>query len=324
MLWDEGDRDGALTAARNSLALRRETENTSGIAWALMALAILQADDATSDAVLQSMREAISQDERAGERVHHVFALRSYAFQLRSRGEIAEAKKICNQALAETAQLHDPSTQASTDLECGRILFDSGDEGNATAAFNRVRKLAGEIGDAAGWADAGVALARIEIAREQWDKATPLLADAASKFHTREDVTGEGIAEALAAVAYAAQGKSEERDRAIARARELRARITTRQNAFPIDISLTQVAGTDAHAAESVSALLALAADAERRQWLAQSLEAKFAAWQILDRDHDVTAPRLRDQILSAAREHGFGRLQSHLQPAAKIRSAEQ
>jgi len=324
MLWDEGDRDGALTAARNSLALRRETENTSGIAWALMALAILQADDATSDAVLQSMREAVSQDERAGERVHHVFALRSYAFQLRSRGEIAEARKICDQALAETAQLHDPSAQASTELECGRIAFDGGDEGTATAAFNRVRKLAGEIGDAAGWADAEVALAQIEIAKERWDKAIPMLTDAVGKFHTREDVAGEGTAEALAAVAYAGQGKSEERDRAVLRARELRARITTRQNAFPIDIALTQLAGTGGHAAESVSALLALAADAERRQWLTQSLEAKFAAWQILDRDHDATAPQLREEILSAARGHGFGRLQSQLQPAARTRSAEQ
>jgi tetratricopeptide (TPR) repeat protein len=316
MLWDAGDHDGALTAARNSLALRRETENVPGVAWALMAVAVLQADEATSDAVLEDMREAISKDERAGERVHHVFALHSYAFQLSSRGELAEANKACEQALAEAVQLHDPSTQAGTELECGRIALDRGEVAAAVITLDHVRKLAEEIGDEGVWADAGVTLARIEIAREAWDKAIALLVDATEKYRTREDVAGEGTAQALAALVYSAQGKSAERDRAAARARELRVRITTRQNAFPIDVALAQLSGTDAQAA--VSALLALASDAERRLWLAQSLEARYAAWQILDRNHDAAALRLREQILSAADKHGFGWLQARLQPPAK------
>jgi tetratricopeptide (TPR) repeat protein len=305
-----------LTAARNSLALQREMENASGIAWALMALAVLQADDATSDAVLENMREAISQDDRSGDHLNHVFALHSYAFQLSSRGELAEAKKACDQALAEAAQLHDPSTQASTELDCGRIALDRGEVAAAVTALDHVRKLAEEIGDEGARADAGVTLARIEIAREAWDKAIGLLVDATEKYRTREGVTGESTAQALAALVYSAQGKSAERDQAAAHARALRARITTRQNAFAIDIALAQLSSADTHA--KVSELLALAADAEGRQWLDQSLEAKYAAWQILERNHDASAPRLREQILTVADKHGFGWLQARLQPAAK------
>jgi tetratricopeptide (TPR) repeat protein len=316
ILWDAGDHDGALTAARNSLALQREMENTSGIAWALMALAVMQADDATSDAVLENMREAISQDDRAGDHLNHVFALHSYALQLSSRGELAEAKKACEQARAEAAQLHDPSTQAGTELDCGRIALDRGEVAAAVTALDQVRKLAEEIGDAGVWADAAVTLARIEIAREAWDKAAALLVDATERYRIREGVAGEGTAQALAALVYSAQGKSAERDQAAARARALRARITTRQNAFPIDVALAQLSNAGTHA--QVSELLALAADAEGRQWLAQSLEAKYAAWQILDRNNDVAAPRLREQILLQAGEHGFGWLQARLQPASK------
>jgi len=159
-------------------------------------------------------------------------------------------------------------------------------------------------------------LARIEIAREAWDKAAALLVDATERLRTREDVSGESTAQAFAALVYSAQGKLAERDQAAGRARELRARITTRQNAFPIDIALAQLSNADTHS--QVSGLLALAAEAEERQWLAQSLEAKYAAWQILDRNHDAAAPRLREQILTVADEHGFGWLQARLQPAAK------
>jgi serine/threonine-protein kinase len=316
MLWDAGDHDGALTAARNCLALQRERENVPGIAWALMALAILQADDATSDAVLENMREAISLDERADERVNLVFALHTYALHLSSRGKLSEAKKACDQAVAKAAQLQDPSTQASTELDCGKVALDRGEVATAVTAFDQVRKLAEQIGDAGAWSDAAITLARIEIARESWGKAAALLVDAIERLRTREDVAGEGTAQAFAALVYSAQDKSAERDQAAGKARALRARITTRQNAFPIDIALAQLPNSDTHG--QVSELLALAADAEGRQWLAQSLEAKFAAWQILERNHDASAPHLREQILAVADEHGFGWLQARLRPAPK------
>jgi hypothetical protein len=263
------------------------------------------------------MREAISLDERSGgDRVHHVFSLYSYAFQLRSRGDLAEARKVCSAAQAEATQLRNPSAQIGADFECARIALDQGDVAAAATMFARVRKTAEEIGDATGSADGAVGLARIEMAKADWPKALALLDTAAAKYHSSEDLAGEGTALALAALANCAAGATDACQRATADARALRTRATTRQNVFGIDIALARLSGKSA--AESSSALLALAADAERRQWLAQALEARFAAWQVLERAQDPAAARLRDDIAARARQHGFAWLRSRVLPAGR------
>jgi hypothetical protein len=103
----------------------------------------------------------------------------------------------------------------------------------------------------------------------------------------------------------------------LAHARDLRRSITSRQEVYVVDIALAAVGSGSRSHAEAIAALEELAADAERRHWLAWSLESSLAAWRLARDSHDAPrAARLRERIESEARKHGFGRILSLLGPA--------
>jgi hypothetical protein len=109
-----------------------------------------------------------------------------------------------------------------------------------------------------------------------------------------------------------------ERDAALARARDLRRSITSRQEVYVVDMALAAVGGGSRGYAESIAALEELAADAERRHWLAWSLESSLVAWRLARDSHDAPrTARLHERIESEARKHGFGRILALLGPAA-------
>jgi hypothetical protein len=60
--------------------------------------------------------------------------------------------------------------------------------------------------------------------------------------------------------------------------------------------------------------LLALAADAERRQFVAWALEARLAAWRLLQAQGTGAPDALHAEIEKTARHHGFGRILKLLQ----------
>ena len=87
--------------------------------------------------------------------------------------------------------------------------------------------------------------------------------------------------------------------------------MTSRQEIYVVDISLAQLPTADS--ADAVQQLLALAADAERRRWLAWSLEAKLAAWELLRTRRNDPAAGLQRDIEASARKYGFGRIVNRL-----------
>jgi hypothetical protein len=100
-----------------------------------------------------------------------------------------------------------------------------------------------------------------------------------------------------------------ERDAAVERARKLRQAITSQQEVYVVDIALAQIAATSPADKTAIEKLLALAADAERRQFIAWALEAKLAAWRLLRTQGRGRADALRGEIEKTAREHDFGRI---------------
>ncbi|MGH8253584.1 MAG: hypothetical protein ACRES2_06040, partial [Steroidobacteraceae bacterium] len=78
---------------------------------------------------------------------------------------------------------------------------------------------------------------------------------------------------------------------------------------YVVDIALDLLAGMTGRDASAAQKLLALAADAGRRHWLGWSLEAKVAAWELLQLQGSGAAAALRTDISNTAREHGYGRI---------------
>jgi tetratricopeptide (TPR) repeat protein len=265
-------------------------------------------DETASDETLEQFHRALSVNELAGAKSQHVYALKSYSEALRLRGELAAAKSACNQARDEAQTLGDRSLRMVADEQCAQIARDSGDSDGALTGFARALTIANEIGDDKGASAIENELARIDIGQGNWVQARDRLQRVADKSTSGEFVTGEATAQALLALCHAALNQPKLRDETARRARELRSRITARGEVIPVDIALAQVEGQRGDRDAAVTTLHGLAVDSESRYWLAYSLEAQFAALQLLEQPPVARdAAELRRRIKATAQQHGFG-----------------
>jgi DNA-binding winged helix-turn-helix (wHTH) protein/tetratricopeptide (TPR) repeat protein len=307
LLWIEGDRDGAQAAARQALAVARETGDLPLQAWTLRALASVAADDAATDEVMAQYREVTELNERAHDRGGHVWSLATYADTLRLRGSLDEARAVCERAMTEAAALTDPQFMVISTFSCAAVALDRGETDRSRALFERVETLAAASRNPIFAANTQLMLGQIEFEAARGSEAAGRLRVAARGFAAIEAATGEADADALLAICAAAAGDATERDRALARARTLRATITARQEVYFVDIALAQLDG--AATGEAVAQLHELALDAERRHFMTWSLEAKLAQWRILAAQGRPEARRLRTELEKQARDGGFNRI---------------
>ncbi|MGB8379164.1 MAG: winged helix-turn-helix domain-containing protein, partial [Rhodanobacteraceae bacterium] len=265
MLWTSGDRDGTETAVRKSLAIRRETADLSGQAWNLAALASIELDSAASDEAANDYREAIALDEQAGERTHRAFTLMQYSDLQRLRGDLREAASTCVEALAGFREVADADGVASAQFQCAQIALDRGDVKAARAAAEQARVGAAPLNDAVTLGNVDLLQGQIAVGRGDCNTAIPYLQDAVKTSVSSELTTAEAIAQSQLAMCYEGLGRGDERDRAAARAKTLRSRITEHQEVFGVDIAMAQLRSERGAPAAAVAALDALAADADQR-----------------------------------------------------------
>ena len=317
MLWSSGDRDGAQIAARHSLDLSREIGDLHLQSWTLRALATIAADEAVNDEVMEEYREVTALTERSGDRGGHVWSLATYADAERMRGELDQAEAACEQANTEAKALSDPQFAVYSGFTCALVAVDRGDTDIAVAALQAAMRQAASMGNATYSNNAQMMLAQLDMDQRHWAAGRDKLREASRGFAAAELRTGEAGAQALLALCAQALGDTAERDAAADRARTLRQAMTSRQEVYVVDIALAQVgARTDTGA---VKKLLALATDAEQRQFVPWVLEARLAAWRLLQTRGTGAPDTLRGEIENTARHHGFGRILRLLQQPVRV-----
>jgi tetratricopeptide (TPR) repeat protein len=310
MLWVQGDRDGAQASARRALQISRSTGDLRLQSWTLRALATIASDDDATDEVLSEYREVIALAERGSDPGGHVWSLATYADTLRIRGELDEAQQSCARAQTEAAALSDPQFAIVSMFTCALVAVDRGETGVARLLLEKVGQLSQSSGNAIYGANVQLVLGQMSFDAAQWATAQEPLRRAAKAFAVAEARTGEADAEALLALCAQALKDPAERDRAVAKARELRTAITSRQEVYLVDIALARLASGGQQRSEAVAKLHELASDAQRRHWIGWSLEAKLAEWQILKSEgNEAAASRARADLEAAAHARGFNRI---------------
>jgi DNA-binding winged helix-turn-helix (wHTH) protein/tetratricopeptide (TPR) repeat protein/TolB-like protein len=318
MLWTAGDRDGAQVAARQGLSISREIGDLPLEAWTTRALATIESDEAATDAVVDGYRRVVELNERTGDHGGRVWSLATLADTERVRGELDEAHRDCERAEAEAATLSDPQFAVYSRFTCALVAVDRGETVNAIAALERIERAPPNPATTIYEPNAAMMLAQLAMDRGRYADARAGLEHARGGFAAAEATTGEADVEAMLALCDEALGMPKERDAALARARDLRRSITSRQEVYVVDIALATVGSGSRSHAESIVALEELSADAERRHWLAWSLESSLAAWRLARESRDAPrTARLHERIESEARKHGFGRILALLGPAA-------
>jgi tetratricopeptide (TPR) repeat protein len=310
MFWVQGDRDGAQASARRALQISRSTGDLRLQSWTLRALATIASDDAATDEVLSEYREVTALAERGSDPGGHVWSLATYADTLRIRGELDEAQKNCAQAQNEAAAVSDPQFAIVSMFTCALVAVDRGETDVARLLLEKVAQLSQSSGNAIYGANVQLVLGQMDFDAAQWAMAQEPLRRAAKAFAVVEARTGEADAEALMALCAQALKDPAERDRAVAKARELRTAITSKQEVYLVDIALARLASGGQQRSEAVAKLRELASDAERRHWIGWSLEAKLAEWQILKSEgSEAAASRARADLEATAHARGFNRI---------------
>jgi tetratricopeptide (TPR) repeat protein len=292
---------------RNSLEIARETGDLALQSWSLQALATIAADEAASDEVLAEYREVVALNARTGHQT--AWPLTNIADVQRMRGDLDAARITCTRALAEAATLSDPQFAVFSGFTCALIASDRGDATAARAGFREVIRRVGNGGDTSYRDNSLMMLAQLDMDEGRWSAARERLQRASQGFAAAEERTGEADADAMLALTAQALGDTAARDRALQRARTLRQSMTSRQEVYVVDIAMARLDDASHSGPSSPERLLALAADAERRQWMGWALEAKLAAWQLLRARHAGEAQALYRDIDGTARRHGFGRV---------------
>ncbi|HEY2178227.1 MAG TPA: winged helix-turn-helix domain-containing protein [Caulobacteraceae bacterium] len=311
LLWQAGDRDGAETAVRHVLDIRRQTEDIGGQAWALAALAVQQSDEAASDEAIDNFHRAIALDEAAEARGHLGFALFSLSDDLRERGALGEAARTCAQAQKAYTGPPNAPGRAPVDFECAQIALDLGNVAAARSGLARARAEAAAHGDVMSLANVDMTNGQIEMGLGHWPAAYTLIGAADRELAHSDMVAGQATTASLLALCDAALGRAADRDRLTARARQLRSRANQRQEVIQTDIDLAQLRGLAGDRAGAVATLRRLADDAARRRWLGWSLEARLAAARL------SANPADRAALLATARKAGYGWVVSRVSPVA-------
>jgi tetratricopeptide (TPR) repeat protein len=310
LLWEHGDREGAQASARRALQISRTTGDLQLQAWTLRALATVAFDEAASDDTLSKYREVTALTERSHDPGGHVWSLATDADVLRVRGELDEAQKSCARAQAEAVLLSDPQFAIYSDFTCATVALDRGEPDVARLLLEKVERLTMSSGNAIYGGNTQLLFGQIDFDAAQWTQAQERIRRAEKAFAAAEARTGEADAEALLALCAQALNDPAERDRAAARARELRKAITSKQEVYVVEIALARLASGDQQRNDAIAKLRELANDAERRHWIIWSLEAKLAEWQILKaQGNDAAASRTRADLETKARALGFNRI---------------
>jgi tetratricopeptide (TPR) repeat protein len=308
-LWAAGDRDGAETATRDVLRLRRGTGDIAGQAWALAALAVEQSDERASDESIAGFRQAAALDASVGAHNHRGFSLFSLADILRLRGDFAQAQSVCAEALSEYARIKDVANGADAQFECAQISLDRGEIAVAGKALRSVRDAAGRMDHPAMvYGNVDVMQGQIAMGEGKWAKAAGFLESAKKEYAQGDLRTGEAVAASLLSLCYSAVGRTTERDAAVKRASELRGAMTERQELMQVDVTLAELRGETGQGGVAISQLESIATDARQRLWPGWALEAELAELRVLRKTGQTSrAAALRPKIADEARHLGFG-----------------
>jgi len=308
ILIAQGDRDAADADVASALRIQREIDDLGGQAWSLTALAVFGADDALTDKVMEMFREALSIDERVGDKPHHLFVLTQYGDALRQRGELAESQKICEQALVEGGQINNPAGIMPAYATCAYLAMDRGELNAARNQFAAAGTIAESLKDATTLGDIAMNLALMDMDAELWSDAERHLDSAREQYVNAQAIHGEALVASLAALCYEKLRLPARRDGALARAVELRNRITLRQTGLLLDAQIARVRGESGERESSIGALHGFAQDAEQRNWIALALEFRLAELRLSESSGDhARTQSLRSNLRDAAKRLGFG-----------------
>ena len=296
-------------SAESILSIRRDLEDSHGVAWAEANLGEILADHGDIDEALRLEGDAFAISQRAGYRDYVLYAHYALAHTLEISGKLAEARTHLDAALTLAREMSDPGNTAARLDDRAWLSFEQGDFEAADRDAREALALLEKGGFRHEAAQTDLILARLRNDQGRFAQARDLAGIDLATAEAQNLPPEEADARAVLAGAWLGLGQ---KDRAVQEARRAVDQLQEfDQNAVRLPVLLA-AARVEA-AAGNPSRARTLAAEAheqaERAHWRVYVLEAKLVEAELdLAGDRRPAALAALSAIADEARAAGCGR----------------
>ena len=307
--WTRGQYAESRRSAESVLSIRRDLEDSHGVAWAEANLGEILADHGDIDEALRLEGDAFAISQRAGYRDYVLYAHYALAHTLEISGKLAEARTHLDAALTLAREMSDPGNTAARLDDRAWLSFEQGDLEAADRDAREALALLEKGGFRHEAAQTDLILARLRNDQGRFAQARDLAGIDLATAEAQNLPPEEADARAVLAGAWLGLGQ---KDRAVQEARRAVAQLQEfDQNAVRLPVLLA-AARVEA-AAGNPSRARTLAAEAheqaERARWRVYVLEAKLVEAELdLAGDRRPAALAALSTIADEARAAGCGR----------------
>lgn len=303
----QGRLSAALAIHKLELRANEETGDRRGVQITRTSLGVVQRRLGDLDEAEDSFRVALGMAREEGNRRGEEINLNLLGEVLLRRGRLGEARERFEAALAVNETTNSPRGRAYYLSSLGEVALFQGDLDAAKRRHQEALEIRTEIREATNIAYSQVSLAMVALAEGQPEEAERLAFSAATEFEAESKPDAEALARALMARAEARQGRHEEAEAAIARARDLSQQ--TDENVsylLGIDLHTARVYATVGRVDDAVSLLRAARDQADQWGFVDSRVEADVLLARLeVETGASGAEARLRE-VEDEARRMGF------------------
>jgi eukaryotic-like serine/threonine-protein kinase len=254
----------------------------------------------------QTYEQSAKLFESRGEMSRSAYPLNGLAAVLLQQGDLAGAKKNFQLALERSQQAGEKPEIAQAAAGLADVAFAQNDLGEAKKQYQQALGLRKETSDVANAADTLVSLSRLAIAEGAGQEAVNAAREAVSGFKKAGMGEGETLAHAALARALLNVKNVAEAQREIAAAGSSFKQTHNERIRLEFQIQAATVAAATGNAAQQVTALQRVVADARKFGFVPAELEARFAMAELNQRTKNGAAHEQFASLKKDAEEKGF------------------
>jgi serine/threonine protein kinase/tetratricopeptide (TPR) repeat protein/TolB-like protein len=272
---------GEFTAAekhlQEGLVLGRESGNMALLAGALNNLGLLALESGNTAEATHLLEQSVAIARRGSDKNQYAIALEDLASVQLTIGKLAAASKLLTEAMQVLAETHNEGAAANALWSIGDILFAQGDLEGARKKYEECLAVRERLGELALAAATRMSLAQLALEQNHAPEAEVAVRQGIERLRPQNDANAQSEAESLLARVLLAEGKTQEAEAAVARARSLVARTASVRPSIVVTIADAQIRSAAGYPSYAIKALQGAVKQATNSGLLQLQLEARRA-----------------------------------------------
>ena len=304
---DIGELAAAEKHLQEGLVLGRESGNMALLGGALNNLGLLALENGNPAEATRMLEQSVAIARRGSDKNQYAIALEDLASVQLTIGKLAAASKLFAEAMQVLAETHSEGAAANALWSVGEILFAQGDLEGARKKYEECLAVRERLGEQALAGATRMSLAQLALEQSHAPEAEVAVRQGIERLRPQNDANAESEAESLLARVLLAEGKTQEAEAAVARARSLVPRTASVRPSIVVAIADAQIRSAAGRPSEAIRALQDVVKQATKSGLLQLQLEARLALGEAEAKAGNSAAARTQFLYLERdAKARGF------------------